>query len=139
MPGTGVNTEVLAHFAGLADELQVRQLSQQFISNTGAFTNQHQRFSILQLRRQLGGIGIGLIQNLYLMTFQQRKAVQLSDGVLIVINMAMFMPGILTRVLLCVGEAGHDEFPLGLVGNPKSQLVVQMTRRIIFSTLNTTG
>jgi hypothetical protein len=76
--------------AGLADDLELRQLLQQLARDAGALADQHHGFDIGQARRQLAHALDGVVEHLDVMPLQQLEAGQLAHGILVVVENGNF-------------------------------------------------
>ena len=75
-----------ARTAGLRDQLQLRQLVDQVPGDPGAFADQHQGLRIREAHAELSGALDGVVEHLDVVLGEQREAVELADGVLIVVE-----------------------------------------------------
>ena len=84
--GAGVDVDVRAGAAGLGDELQLRQLVQQVLVDPRALANQDQGFGVRQAHAELPGALDGIVEDLDLVPGEQREAIELANGVLVVVE-----------------------------------------------------
>jgi len=84
--GAGFEVDVAAVRAGLADQPQLGQLFEQGAREVGALPDQHQGFGITQPHGQLAGALDGVGEDLGLQAVELAGALQLADGVLIVVQ-----------------------------------------------------
>ena len=76
----------LDDLAGLADHAQTRQFIEQLRADAGAFANQDQRVDFGKTACQLAEATDGVVENLDFMVGEQLKAVELADGVLVIVE-----------------------------------------------------
>jgi len=86
MLGAGRQVDVVADPPGLRDQLQARQLLDQLAADRRAVTDQHQDVGVAQPHRELSHSLDGVGEHLDGIGLQFAGALQLADGVLVVVQ-----------------------------------------------------